>query len=380
MPLSLTFCVSARDSVEVNVANTSGEVLGPRTIELPAAELLGRLGSIGVRVENAEGTEIPMQLTHDSLLIFMAEVAPGEEQVYKLYPQETPVQYQPTVWGQEYPKRRDDISYENELVGFRIYGPGTQQAGEKAFGYDIFFKHPTDELIVPQLYAPETDDAVWAKVDSLRQVDPKLADEFIGTFSYHIDHGLGMDCYAVGPTLGAGVAALASEESIWYPWCYEKAEILDNGPLRFTLALEFPESVVNGDTIREHRLITLDSQSHLNKTKVRYEGLGSACDVVAGFPLRDETAPITDGTKGILAYSDPTQGPENGRALLGITMKDGCDVAERDGHILAVRRIAPEESFDYCWGFAWDCADINSLEEWAAYLLSSKKNYEVRIK
>ena len=26
--------------------------------------------------------------------------------------------------------------------------------------------------------------------------------------SYHVDHGNGMDCYAVGPTLGGGTAAL----------------------------------------------------------------------------------------------------------------------------------------------------------------------------
>ncbi len=48
-----------------------------------------------------------------------------------------------------------------------------------------------------------------------------------------------MDCYAVGPTLGAGVAALMVNDTIIYPWCYKHQEILDNGPLRFTVKLEF---------------------------------------------------------------------------------------------------------------------------------------------
>ena len=51
--------------------------------------------------------------------------------------------------------------------------------------------------------------------------------------SYHIDHGNGMDCYAVGPTLGGGTAALMPDSAIVYPYCYKDYEILDNGPLRF---------------------------------------------------------------------------------------------------------------------------------------------------
>lgn len=276
---------------------------------------------------------------------------------------------QTTIWGQIYFNRRDDISYENELVGFRIYGPGTQKAGEKAFGYDIFFKHPTEELIVPQLYAPETDPAVWAKVDSLRSISSELADEFIHSFSYHVDHGLGMDCYAVGPTLGAGVAALANADSIFYPWCYEKAEIIENGPKRFTVRLDFAPVIIEGDTVTEHRIISLDSGSHLNKTTVWYDGLTKPMDIVAGFPLRDDFKPVADSQLGWLAYSDPTQGPDNGRAMLGIVLATPANELEkRDGHILLKSGYRPGEEFLYWWGFAWDRADIDNFDEWQNYL------------
>lgn len=270
-----------------------------------------------------------------------------------------------------YEKRRDDISYENELVGFRIYGPGTQQAGEKAFGYDIFFKYPTEELIVPQLYAPETDDAVWAKVDSLRTIDPALADEFIKTFSYHIDHGLGMDCYAVGPTLGDGVAAILDGDSISYPWCYDSAEILENGPDRFTVHLKFaPKTIAGNEGVVENRLITLESNSHLNHTKVWYEGLAGDHCIVAGFPLRDESAPVIDVENGILCYADPTQGPDNGKALLGIIFPGAEKSLEKEGHILLARTLGEGQPLEYWWGFAWDRTSFPSLDAWATHLRS----------
>lgn len=287
------------------------------------------------------------------------------------YPTET------VVSGRIYAERADDVSWENELVGFRIYGPGTQAKGEKAYGYDIFFKHPTKDLIVPQLYAPETDPETWRKVDSLRAINPELAEDYIKTFSYHIDHGLGMDCYAVGPTLGAGVAALVDSDTICYPWCYEKAEILENGPLRFTVRLDFaPRQIGEDHNVVEHRLITLESNSHLNKTKVWYDGLSSPRKIVAGFPLRDETTPYTDLEKGIVAYSDPTQGPDNGKAMLGLifdNLVDSIYIAE--GHILACSTINSTDTLNYQWGFAWDRADINSFDAWKEYLNEIKQSY-----
>lgn len=279
------------------------------------------------------------------------------------------------VYGQIYPERKDDIAYENELVGFRIYGPATQAAGEKAYGYDIFFKYPTGNIVLPSMYAKETDPKVWAKVDSLRKIDKRLADAYIKTFSYHIDHGHGMDCYAVGPTLGAGTAALADNNKIYYPWCYKEAEILENGPDRFSVHLTFePRAIGRSKNVIEHRIITLDSNSHLNHTRVRYEGLEEESMIVAGFPIRDNTTPYTDPAQGILCYSDPTQGPENGRALLGIIMPGEVKTMELDGHILLARKLGVGETLEYYWGFAWDKTDIKSMEEWEEYLYSVKES------
>lgn len=335
-------------------------------------------------VSDCDGTEIPSQLTHDNKLIFRVTVPSHSEVGYNIITTDSLHSYPNLVYGREYPERSDDIAWENENGGFRIYGPATQQKGEKAFGYDLFFKHPTDELIVEKLYAPETSTVTWHKVDSLRAIDNALAEQYIQSFSYHIDHGLGMDCYAVGPTLGAGVAALLDNDSICFQWCYTKAEILDNGPLRFAVKLKFsPMNIGEISNVIEHRIITLDSKSRLNKTMVWYDNLDENRYIVAGFPIRDKSFPITDAENGIMAYADPTQGTNNGKALLGIVFKDGImSMSESFGHILGKGVLAPSDTFEYYWGFAWDKTDIQSMKEWEEYLYSiaQKNNSPLKIK
>lgn len=365
--VGLTACNSGK-TVDVEVSNTS-EI--PRTgemVELPASEMLQRLGSRYCYVTAPDGKELPSQITSDSLLIFQADVPAGETATYTLHASDSPRAYAPKVSGRIYPERADDIAYENELVGFRIYGPATQIKGEKAFGYDIFLKHPTEEQIVEKLYRPETDPATWAKVDSLRKISDQAAEDFISTFSYHKDHGLGMDCYAVGPTLGAGVAVPFVGDSLSFSWCYKKAEVLDNGPLRFTVRLDFAHRPVGDDPyVIEHRLITLDAGSHLNRTTISYDGLSKPVTIAAGFPLRDDSAPVT--TARTVAYADPTQGPDNGKVLLGIISAVPFDTTltlpAMDGsqpHILGL--TAPTSApFTYYWGFAWDRVPLTLTSE-----------------
>lgn len=130
-----------------------------------------------------------------------------------------------------------------------------------------------------------------------------------------------MDCYAVGPTLGAGVAALMAGDTIIYPYCYRTQEILDNGPLRFTVKLEFNPLVVRGDSnVVETRVISLDAGSYLNKTIVSYTNLKEAMPVTTGLVLREpDGATVADAANGYITYVDPTtdRSGANGKIFVG---------------------------------------------------------------
>lgn len=369
------------NTVTVTVSNHTETDLGYRSVELASADILSRLGSKSFYITDEEGNEVPSQLTHDSLIIFTANVPREERRKFEIHPSDSVHSYPLTVWGDFYPRRNDDIAFENEVVGFRVYGPGTQNRGEKAYGYDIFFKHPSDAIILPDLYAAQTNPANSAKVDSLRAIDPELAGKFMDSVSYHIDHGKGMDCYAVGPTLGAGAPALIADSLISFPWCYETAQILDNGPIRFTMQLNFASRMIGGSPdVKEHRIISLDSKSHLNQSKVWFDGLLEDNTIVAGFPLRDESEVISNPQKAYIAYADPTQGPDNGKALIGVIFPQGTDsIISKENHVLLTKKFSPADTLSYRWGNAWDRADITTLDAWKDYLDNQSSGYSVTI-
>lgn len=380
--LGLALAACQDGGVKVCVANDSKLDRKAGLVMLDAGQFKERLGSGYLYVTDADGREIPSQLTSDGRLLFTADVAAGDECTFTVAAADSAHVYQALTTGRVYPERADDVAWENELVGFRAYGPATQRKGERAYGYDIFFKHPTSDQILEVLYGAQCDPAAWKRVDSLRAIDTAMAEEYIQSFSYHVDHGLGMDCYAVGPSLGAGVAVPVVNDSLAFAWCYDKAEVTDNGPLRFGLRLDFAPRAVGADSaVTEHRIITLDAGRHLNTARVWYDGLTAPVTVAAGVPLRDDSPVFTDAAKGILAYSDPTQGPDNGRAMLGVVMNGTDSIVEKQGHIVAMTTLAPGDTLSYSWGFAWDRADITTPEAWQQYLLdyAAKQNEPLRV-
>ena len=386
--MTALFCFACNDSrtVTVTVTNPLAMERSNEMVEVSMETVTDRLGladTAQIVVLNADGQQVPYQITYDGKVIFPAAIAAGGTATYTIQTG-TPEAFDVKACGRCYPERMDDMAWENDLVAFRAYGPALQAKGERGFGYDLFTKYNTTEPILEAMYAKELDKETLAKIAELKKTDPKAAAELSRERSYHIDHGYGMDCYAVGPTLGAGVAALMVNDSIIYPWCYKNQEILDNGPLRFTVKLEFTPLTVKGDsTVVETRLITLDAGSHLNKTAVSYSNLKETLPIVAGIVLHEpDGAVVADAANGYITYVDPTTGPENGKIFMGAAVpavvKDAKTVLfsekekkERnnaDGHVLAVSDYEPGSEYVYYWGFAWDKADIKTADAWNRYM------------
>ena len=382
----LSACTQVKETLTVTVSNSLPIERQGEMVEIPMDKVVKELGladTAQVVVWDKDGVEVPYQITYDDKLIFPASVAAESSNTYTLQignPENVSVK----ACGRVYPERMDDIAWENDLIGCRAYGPTLQKRGERGFGYDLFTKRSTTEPVLEEMYAMQNSPENWAKVNELRKTDPKAANELVQTFTYHVDHGYGMDCYAVGPTLGAGVAALMVDDAIVYPSCYKDYEILDNGPLRFTLKLEFhPLKVKEDTTVVETRIISLDTGSHLNRTAVSYSSLQESLPVVTGIVLHDTIgAVVTDAKNGFMTYVDPTTGPGQGKIFVGAAFPEDIIDAKivlfpeeekrsrnnAYGHVLSVSEYEPNGEYVYYWGFAWDQADIQTPEAWNEYM------------
>ena len=325
-------------------------------------------------VRDAFGIEQPWQRTHDGRLLLYVSVRPHGEAVYTLE-KGKPARMKTYATGKYYPERSDDISFENDRAGFRIYGPDTQRRGEKAFGIDLWVKHST-EMLVDSLYRLEF--SLHPEIAELRwQGRMEEAARLTTETSYHLDHGAGMDGYGVGPTLGCGTPALLVDSTLCLPWCYERYEILENGPLRFTLRLDFGETTVGGQQVREHRLMTLDRGSNFCRMTVWYDGLKQPVGLAAGFAMR--TADTTSYTLGkdYIHYADPTIDPQrhNSQIYVGAVFPQGVDTTCRQlfpqpvganaGHVLGVVNNYRGQPYTYYFGMGWSDLDVRSYEEWA---------------
>lgn len=382
---SLLLACENNRTMTVTIGNPLDMERSGEMVEVPMAEISDQLklaDTAQIVILDAEGVEVPYQITYDEKVIFPVTVGVGSSATYTIEPgNPTPVDTK--TCGRQYPERLDDMAWENELVGFRAYGPALQAKGERGFGYDLFLKRGTSEPILEEFYAKELDKEIRKRANEMKKTDPKGAAELLRSISYHIDHGYGMDCYAVGPTLGAGVAALVADGEIVYPWCYKDFEVLDNGPLRFTVKLVFNPLTVKGDSnVVETRIISLDAGSHLNRTAVSYEGLKETLPVVTGIVLHDDGAITTDADNGYMTYVDPTNGPDNGKVFVGAAfpadIKDAKAVkfsadekkqhANAEGHLLATSDYEPGSTYVYYWGFGWDRADVKDIDVWNSYM------------
>ena len=382
-------CADSKQSMTVTVTNPLALERTGEMVEVPMSDVTAKLqlaDTAQIVVLGEDGQQVPYQVTYDEKVVFPVTVKANGTATYTIQ-SGTPDPYNVIACGRYYPERLDDVAWENDLGGYRAYGPALQKRGERGFGYDLFTKYNTTEPILESLYAEEVDKEKRARIAELKKTDPKAAAELQNAISYHIDHGYGMDCYAVGPTLGCGTAALMAGDTIIYPYCYRTQEILDNGPLRFTVKLEFNPLTVRGDSnVVETRVITLDAGSYLNKTVVSYTNLKEAMPVTTGIVLREPDGVVTaDAANGYITYVDPTtdRSGGNGKIFIGAAFPSLVKEAKTvlfpekekkelrggaDGHVLAISEYEPGSEYTYYWGSAWDKAAIKTADAWNAYM------------
>ena len=393
------------------IQNPSNENIA-QVIELTTMETL-RKANVAVAREffilDGDRNEVPYQITHDGRVIVFASLRPGATISLTMYKGQ-PLDYELTANGRIYPNRWDDLVWENDRSAWRFYGPDAHKHMKNpAYGFDTFVKN-TPHPMQDQLYHNELTSYGVHESMNKAQRGGEWNEVHRGN-TYHRNHGAGMDAYTVGATLGAGAPALINSKEILYPMHYEKAEILDNGPLRFTVRMTMPKREIKGQEVTEVRLITQDCGSHFARVEVTYEGLTHKMPICAGIVVH-ESAPkayVLNEADGFVAYAEPLDLADkrmNGEHYIGVYLPNAkelgndkamkklnsknddsgkkatipagkCDakyLALKEarsggiGHALLQTTYRPGEPFIYYVGTAWSLYDVPTFDIWQATL------------
>lgn len=323
-------------------------------------------------VRNQMRQEVDYQITHDGKLLIDASVKPCGTTKFTVV-KGVPEPMKKWVEGKMYPLRKDDIAWENDRGAYRLYGPALQRTGEKSYGIDVWTKN-TPDLDVSERYYKDYEGNVtgWANAENGRKND------YIDLHtSFHLDHGTGLDCYSVGPTLGCGTPALMDGDRLILPYCYKTYKILDNGPLRFTVELTYnPEKVKTDDNVIEHRIISLDKGSNFNKMTVWYENLSKPCDLAAGIVIHSADKERVVVGKNFVQYADPTDQPDRHGFTLYVAalFPNGATTKKllfdkpsggNEGHAVGIKKgLKADERYTYFFGSAWSEYDVRTQREW----------------
>lgn len=335
-------------------------------VELSADSVQARVGD-SFRVLDAAGLDVPFQLTHNRQLLVEAAVRAGGTARFTVVPGQAP-QFPVVCHGRLHPERKDDLAWENDRGAYRVYGPALQRTGERSYGIDVWVKN-TPEPVVDDRYYIE-DVVTIPHIDTLYRNNWPKRDSVYRTISYHYDHGRGLDPYKVGASLGCGAPALlAPDGSIQFPYCFASHEVLDDGPLRFTVHLIYNKVRIGDDEVTEHRVIQLDKQSNFNRCTVWYEGLNHPVSLCSGVVIQKEAAEPVVLADNYVSYTDPTDQPDVHQAPLyvAVLFPEGRVTTRRQqGHALCVVDGYSGRPYTYYFGSAWAKYDVRSEQEWKA--------------
>ena len=159
--------------------------------------------------------------------------------------------------------------------------------------------------------------------------------------------------------------------------------MLDNGPLRTTVKLDYGKVAFGTDSITESRIISLDKGSNFCRMTVTYQGLSQKARVASGVALHSEAyGNAADETadriiaKDYVAYADPTDNPRVNSCLLFVailypegnveTTKQLFDKPHdgSEGHLLGITDVEDGKPFTYYFGSAWSKHDVRNMQEW----------------
>lgn len=355
-----TLCISSIPSlihaqVKVTVKNPANFDRLEEIVSVPMASLSSIKLNVGENylVEDATGVGCASQVTSDGNLIFMAQLKSKEKAVFNIKSGQ-PVIADRRAYGNYHPERKDDFAWENDKVGFRIYGKALIPVDGPSNGIDLWYKR-TSRMVLDE----------WYRKDHEQKI------------SFHVDHGDGMDVFAVGRSLGAGAMAPFLKDTLWLNQNYQTYEVLDNGPLRVRFRVHYLDVVVDGKKYKESREFVLDAGASLTKVIQTYESTDKKFPVAAGVLKHENDSVIS--SSNYLIYKEPSSASD-GDAYVGLVflhnqIKTVLDTYTTNvkgtpktfSHVLAVFNYS--QPAVYYTGYGWSKAWFPTVNDYHKYVV-----------
>lgn len=309
-----------------------------------------------VRVRDATGIEVISQVSDNDgdgkpdELLFQADMWPRQSRNFTI---ETgaPAKAASRVFIR-HDAPRDDVAWENDRIGFRIYGEGLKKTSSamSSNGIDVWPKR-VRSLIVEKWYTKGHD-------------------------AYHIDTGEGADFFDVGETLGAGGTAIWRNDSIHRADNFKAWRIISNGPIRAVFELQYAPWRGGDVTASETKRVTIDAGQNLYRSESIFRSeRGGEIPYAIGLVKR----PGMRGTESKqeewawLTGWGPVAPKNGGHGELGtVVMLPRARVAdwkETGNHYLAISRATSGEPVVHYVGAGWTASgDFPTPQSWWDYL------------
>ena len=344
----LTSC-SAKP-IKITIENSMDFDRNKEIVEVSTAGLNVDFAHKTYVLKDANGAEAGYQLLSDNqTLIFQANV-PAKSSVTYTLAEGRPAPVAVRAHVRFVPERRDDISWENDIVAHRMYGPALMKIEHPSNGVDIWAKY-RDEPVMDSLYAGELERKI----------------------SYHEDTGLGgLDCYDVNHTLGGGGVAPYTSQ-LWIGDAFSRYEIKENGPLRSVFTLYYDNSIpVNGSYYTETLTITNDAGNPFNKGVVKFEG-ANPIQVATGIYMdKDSANTVFDKANQTITYTQDVttkKGVPQGQIYIGVyaPRMTGEPIIE-NGNYALLNDYQVGDELTYYFGAGWSKWKFQTEQDWLTAL------------
>jgi hypothetical protein len=243
------------------------------------------------------------------------------------------------------PEGLGDFAWENDYIGYRMYGQARADAQGTGTAIDVWCKRLPDRL-TDKWYTPGQ--------------------------SYHVDKGYGADHYASGKNQGCGGSGVYYNDQVYFSKSYSSWKIMANGPIRVVFELEFTGWQFENNDIKEVKRITLDAGQYFNQIESTYKLSDStfAFSHAVGIVQRTDSESFIEKKEGWFG-SWESLGENNGYLGCGFIAPVSIiiDIKNLNNHLFGLLVSKPGESIRYYTGAAWnEFGPVKSFEIWKTYI------------